>query len=157
MIRRWTAPLLCAALLACGRTAPPSDAEPSARATPPPAPTVALPSTATAPVVDARTEVLQLALDVKEMDGFWHTDVRPDRVPLKIAPHDALPESVALVKFGRPVVVEPGAKLRFETIEVGETEARIGYRYDVEGVIVDVKLAHDGTRWRVVDTNVAEH
>jgi hypothetical protein len=158
MLRRWTAPLLLVLATACTGTAPPPDAEPSAREKPSAsAPAVAAPATAAKPAVDATTEVLQLALDVAEMDGFWHIDVRPDRVPLKIAPHAALPESVALVKFGRPVVVESGAPLRFETIVVDAADARVAYRYDPEGVSVDVRLQHDGTRWRVVNASAAEH
>ncbi len=154
MIRRWTASLVLALASACAGAAPPADAEPSAREPPP---TVGAPATApTKPVADAATEVLQLALDVKEMDGFWHVDVRPDRVPLKIAPHADLPASIALVKFGEPVVVEKDAPLRFETIQVNDAEARVHYRYDPEGVIVEVRLWSDGTRWRVVDTRVAE-
>lgn len=157
MIRRWTAPWLALLVSACTGSAPPTDAEPRAHDRPPSAPPAAAPVSAPAkPVADATTEVLQLALDVKEMDGFWHTDVRPDRVPLKVAPHTDLPSSIALVKFGEPVVIEKDAPLHFETITVSASEARVGYRYDPEGVIVEVRLQSDGTKWRVVDTSVAE-
>lgn len=156
MFRRWTTLLLLVLASACTGTTPPSDAEPSAREPPAAAPSVAAPAVPVEPAVDPKNEVLQLAIDLPQLDGFWHVDVRPERVPLKIAPHSDLPASISLVKFGKPVVIEKDAPLHFETIRVGEDEARVGYRYDPEGVIVDVRLQHDGTRWRVVDADVAE-
>ena len=56
--------MLLVLVSACTGTAPPSDAEPSAREPPPSAPTVTAPATAAKPVTDAKTEVLQLALDL---------------------------------------------------------------------------------------------
>jgi hypothetical protein len=104
----------------------------------------------------ATAAVLQLALDIPEMDGFWHTDVRPERVPLRIAPHPKLPVPLMVDKFGTRVVVEKDAPLQFDAIRIAGDEAHVAYRYEPEGVIAEVELASTGGRWRVVSSDVAE-
>jgi hypothetical protein len=111
---------------------------------------------APAKAVDDRSTILQLAIDLPQMNGYWHIDVRPDRVPLKVAPHPDLPAPLGLVKFGEAVVVETDAPLRFERIVVAGDSARVGYRYEPEGLIVDVRLESDDAGWHVVDAQIAE-
>lgn len=120
------------------------------------------------------TEILQLVLDAKELEPYWHIAEHPERAPLEIevmsdlatfaSSHGAT--DAKLTKFGQPVVVKnappgPGdrpSELRFGMrLDVRGDTAEVELRYPVEGLGGVAKLAKEAGRWQLVEVKVVEH
>jgi hypothetical protein len=127
------------------------------------------------PASDAKTEettgkgtseddlktVLQLVIEDGELDEHMHL-TEPGRFPLKVAGKD-LPSGIALTKAGQPVKILAGepvkkdAALVITKIEISGSEATVGYRFDIEGLVGTAHLKKASYGWELTSSRVVEH
>lgn len=106
-------------------------------------------------------EILQLVINDEALDPYLHLE-EPGRFPLQISGGE-IPSGIELVKNTQPVKVvpEPDKKeapvLVFTSIEATSKEARIKYRYDVEGVRGSATVKKLEGRWQLSNSRVTEY
>jgi len=110
---------------------------------------------------DELKTVLQLVIEDPELDKNMHL-TEPGRFPLKMAGKD-LPSGIALTKAGQPVKIvqgEPAKKdavLVVTKIEISGSEATVGYRFDIEGVVGTAHLKKASYGWELTSSRLVEH
>lgn len=106
-------------------------------------------------------EILQLVINDEALDPYLHLE-EPGRFPLQISGGD-VPSGIELMKNTQPVKVvpEPAKKedpvLVFTNIDANNKEARIKYRYDVEGVRGSATVKKIEGRWQLSNSRVTEY
>lgn len=106
-------------------------------------------------------EILQLVINDEALDPYLHLE-EPGRFPLQISGGD-VPSGVELMKNTQPVKVvpEPSKKedpvLVFTSIDATNKEARVKYRYDIEGVRGSATVKKIEGRWQLSNSRVTEY
>lgn len=119
-------------------------------------------------------EIIQLVLDAKELEPYWHIAEHPERAPLEIevmsdlatfASSDGATDA-KLTKFGQAVVVKnapPGPSDRPWELRLGvrldiraDDTAEVELRYPVEGLGGVAKLTKVAGRWQLVEVKIVE-
>ncbi|HEX4336342.1 MAG TPA: hypothetical protein VH062_10545 [Polyangiaceae bacterium] len=110
---------------------------------------------------DELKTVMQLTIEDPELDKYLHLE-EPGRFPLKMAGKD-LPSGLGLTKAGQPVKIvdgEPAKKdavLVITKIEVTGSDAAIGYRFDIEGIVGTAHLKKASYGWELASSRIVEH
>lgn len=106
-------------------------------------------------------EILQLVINDEALDPYLHLE-EPGRFPMQISGDD-IPSGIELMKNTKPVKVVPtpeskeAAVLVFTSIDASSTQARIKYRYDVEGVRGSATVKKLEGRWQLSNSRVSEY
>jgi hypothetical protein len=106
-------------------------------------------------------QILELVINDEALDAYLHLE-EPGRFPLQISGGD-VPSGVELTKATKPVkiVTSEGSKteavLVFTSIEASAGEARVKYRYDVEGIRGSATLKKVEGRWQLINSRVSEY
>ena len=108
--------------------------------------------------------VVQLALDLNEIQGFYHPEM-PGRMPIMILDNDIVPNTLRLEKFGVPVEFWDKSTLftlgmtfflQFEEVKLKSNSATLQYQLFGEGIYVNLKLKKENDRWIIVSKQVVE-
>lgn len=102
--------------------------------------------------------ILQLVVDGPKLQPFLHGELA-NRRPLVIKLAAPVPEGLTVRKFDQAVrfAAKPtGPHLEVLSFRAGAAEARIEYRYAVEGVAGAVELRRETTGWKLVSETVTE-
>lgn len=108
--------------------------------------------------------ICQLALDLPQVQQYYHVDTNPERKPLRVLDSARLGQQPSLSKFGVPVVwvtaeeakKEKKAYVEFTKLEASGDEAVVSFRYRVEGISVAAHLRKTAGGWTVEKTDVSE-
>lgn len=110
-------------------------------------------------------EVLtQLVLDLEAMNGYYHADKLPERIPLVVIQSQLVGPELKLSKFGQPVVFmdKPSAQknkrahMEFTYVDIQPVQATIQFVYPAEGIAGTVSFTKNGKDWRVEKYNIVE-
>ncbi len=107
--------------------------------------------------------VLQTVIDSKELDGYFHVDVLPERKPLRVFVDKGIHRELDnLTKFGEPVqfIDRPTTDtphLAFDTIFVTTQRAIVTYRYPPEGIRGKAMLTKNNGGWIIKKFELYEH
>lgn len=110
----------------------------------------------------SETDMLQVLIDVPELQQYYHADVRPERIPLRLVCADPVCKDAAPTKFGEPVVIsdrisDPALPhLEITGVERSQDRSVIAFRYAVEGVAGRVELHRGATGWSVGTATIVE-
>jgi hypothetical protein len=105
--------------------------------------------------------ILQLVIADDALDPYLKLE-EPGRFPLKISGGD-IPSGIALEKNTKPVevVAAPGsdkeAVLVFTSIDADAKQARVKYRWDIEGVRGSASVKKLDGRWQLSSSRVTEY
>ncbi len=112
------------------------------------------------PANDTQT-MLTLLLDSPQLNAYFHVDVLPARIPLRIVKGDWYRPDINLMKFGQPVqFVEPAKSqvtcfvIRKFTIKA--TTATIQFRYPPEGIGGEAVFAKNQQGWQLKSIAIHE-
>jgi len=109
------------------------------------------------------TSLLQGALEVDVLAGYWHAD-KPGRKPLRVLKTHVVKQAPTLSMFGAPVeYVDAGGGanaapyLIFKKVELRGAEASVEIAYPAEGIaaFLDFKMSGDGS-WALRSKSVKE-
>jgi hypothetical protein len=106
-------------------------------------------------------QVLQLVINDEALDAYLKLE-EPGRFPLQISGGD-IPSGIELMKNTEPVKVvpAPAAKdapvLVFTSIDATSKQARVKYRYDIEGVRGSASVKKLDGRWQLSNSRVTEY
>lgn len=106
-------------------------------------------------------QILQLVINDEALDPILKL-AEPGRFPLQISGED-IPSGVELMKNTEPVKVVPPPKskqepvLVFTSIDADSKQARVRYRYDVEGVRGSASLKKLEGRWQLSNSRVSDY
>jgi hypothetical protein len=98
-------------------------------------------------------KILQLIIDSKQLEKYYHTDVLPERVPLRIINNNLINTNIRLVKFGRDVIFieqdnnEP--YLLFSAINIETDSAHVVFEYPPEGIKGLANLTKKNGNWEI--------
>lgn len=108
-------------------------------------------------------QILQHTIDLEALDRYYHAAELAERKPLRILRNDAVPEPLALTKFGQPVEFAKLADLAGKPyLEItGITHEKgvvtVAFRYRVEGIRGTATLDKSGAAWRVTGHRIVEN
>src|SRR5690606_5344077 len=106
-------------------------------------------------------QILQLVINDEALEPYLKLE-EPGRFPLQIS-GDAVPSGVELMKNTQPVKVVPAPSskdapvLVSTSIDATANEARVKYRYDVEGVRGSATVKKLEGRWQLANSRVTEY
>ncbi len=110
-------------------------------------------------------EVLaQLVLDLDAMNGYFHADKLPERIPLVVIQNQLVGPDLKLSKFGQPVVFmdktnaqkNKRAHIELTHADIQPAQATIQFVYPAEGIAGTVSFTKSGKDWRVEKYNIVE-
>jgi hypothetical protein len=104
-------------------------------------------------------DVLQEVMNDAELQPYLHLEL-PGRYPLKISAAD-LPSGAEILKGPEPVEIVAAPEgdapvLVFTEISIQGDQARVTYRYDVEGVRGSATVKKLDGRWQLTSSRVVE-
>ncbi len=96
--------------------------------------------------------ILQQVIDAKQLSGYFHADVLPERVPLRLLRNDWIHEDLKLSKFGEPVEIIPNSETHQAYMIItdlvrGEDSATLAFEYPPEGLTGTAKLSRQNDAW----------
>ncbi len=96
--------------------------------------------------------ILQQVIDAKQLSGYFHADVLPERAPLRLLKNDWIHEDLKLSKFGEPVeIISDGEThqpyMRITDVVLGEDAATLTFEYPPEGLTGTAKLSRRDDNW----------
>ena len=106
-------------------------------------------------------QILQLVINDEALEPYLKLE-EPGRFPLQIS-GDAVPSGVELMKNTQPVKIVPAPDskdapvLVFTSIDATSNEARVKYRFDVEGVRGSATVKKLEGRWQLANSRVTEY
>jgi hypothetical protein len=106
-------------------------------------------------------QILQLVINDEALEPYLKLE-EPGRFPLQIS-GDAVPGGAELMKNTQPVKIVPAPSskdapvLVFTSIDATANEARVKYRYDVEGVRGSATVKKLEGRWQLTNSRVTEY
>lgn len=107
-------------------------------------------------------QIYQAVIDIEALQRYFHVTDVPDRKPLLLLSNAATESRPALTKFGMPVQyvsqdeVASRPYIELTNANIGEAEAKIEFRYPVEGLSGHVTLKKYNQQWGVVDHALRE-
>jgi len=115
------------------------------------------------PSKDMQT-LLQMTLDLKAMEQYYHIDKLPERAPLIVIRNHYINADLKLKKFGTEVVFKKKkdisdrkqAYLEITKIDILENSAVLQYVYPVEGIAGTVNFKKIGQTWQVENVKIVE-
>jgi len=117
-------------------------------------------SEAARPVSEQRDlkEILQTVIDAEQLSSYYHADVLPDRIPLRLIKNAWVDEDLQLIQFGRPVVILPGTDtsapyLNISRVRINGDSATVSFEYPPEGLVGTATLSRQQDVW-VLDAMV---
>ncbi len=113
-------------------------------------------------------QIFQKAIDLDELQPFYHEKEIKARIPLIIINDSKIPNDLKLMKFGEPVKIiskSVAFQLGFNlddimelvSFEYGDDMAQIELNYRPEGIRVKVYLKKSRNDWRVKRSNIIEY
>lgn len=106
-------------------------------------------------------QILQLVIADETLDPLLKLE-EPGRFPLQISGDD-VPSGIELMKNTEPVKVVPPPQSKdepvmvFTNIDASSKEARVKYRYDIEGVRGSATVKKLEGRWQLINSRVTEY
>ncbi len=100
--------------------------------------------------------LLQRLVDNKQLDGYWHVDVFPERIPLRIVlPKKHLNKTLKLSKFSHDVILiensDEQQNFIIEEVNFDKKDAYIKFSYPPEGIKGKVQYIKESNAW--IETN----
>lgn len=109
-------------------------------------------------------KIIQKAIDLPELQQYYHVSELPNRSPLIIYLNNNLYYNFELFKFGKRVeiikdidAIKQKPHIKFNVINVTETIADLDFTYKVEGINVSMKLEKNNTNWIVINSKITEN
>ena len=105
--------------------------------------------------------VMQLSIDLKELQPYFHNSTRP----LVIELNKHVDYDVELTKFGLPVELKSKAEIfvenkksfiSFRQLSMNNAKAQVSFIYSGRGVLVDLELMKIGNDWIIDHSNLTE-
>ncbi len=111
--------------------------------------------------MEDKQEILQALIDSNQLNRYFHADVLPDRIPLRMIKGPWYEEGIRLTKFGQPVQFIADVKVKEPYLDVmamefSEGRATLRFRYPPEGLAGNVTLEKDQQRWIVKSLDIRE-
>ena len=104
--------------------------------------------------------VLQVVLDDPRLSGYYHFDVRPGRLPLKVANRTPTAFDVSLLRVGgqaaRPVEQVDRETMSIESLAITGNEAEVHLSFKAEGIAARATLLQQDGSWSIRHMSVAE-
>lgn len=105
-------------------------------------------------------QVLQLLLNAPQLAKYYHFDVRPERLPLRLANASGRDfGAVRLTAGGQPVSVVTGsdrAAIEITALALQGATANVTFSFRPEGVLGEASFKKAGGRWTPESIKVAE-
>lgn len=126
---------------------------------------VALTSSLFAQTTKDQQTVAQMCIDMDDLQMYYHENEDESRKPLIIFNDGTVPADLELKKFGVSVLFMTSAELFndgkmayliFDKFEVAENQATVEFRYDVEGVSVNLGLEKIAGTWMITSSQLSE-
>lgn len=98
------------------------------------------------------SEILQPVIDAKELLPYYHADILPDRIPLRLLRNIWVSDGKKLHKFGRDVefLASPVGNLPYMSISdirISEGVATVSFEYPPEGLAGTARLSNQRGVW----------
>jgi hypothetical protein len=105
-------------------------------------------------------QIVQALLDAPQLAQYYHFDVRPDRVPLKIVNRtETALDATGLTAAGKPTALsgeDDARALVITAFTIAGDVADLAFRFAVEGVAGKAAFKKSGGRWTIEALSVAE-
>jgi hypothetical protein len=110
-------------------------------------------------------DLIEAAINIDELQPFYHIDRFPNRVPLTINLDNHAVSCSSVEKFGEPVIildgesasrVEQDALVTIDLKEVTPNRADLALWYPAEGVLAHLRFEIIESRWVVTDSRLFE-
>lgn len=112
-------------------------------------------------------EIFKLAIDLPELQQYFHIDQFPERVPLKILEFGDINENSlkGLIKFDKPIRLITKEEIETNQIQdylgVGDWspvngKLRLQLYYPVEGITINYMFEKKNKLWKIVDSIIFE-
>lgn len=112
-------------------------------------------------------EIIELAIDLPELQQFFHIDLDSTRVPLIIKEFGTVNSKnlIGLEKFGKKVQVMDELTIKEKKINAylnigdwtyGGDNLRLQMDYPVEGITINMRLNRLNGHWEIVDLQIIE-
>jgi len=120
-------------------------------------------SPVTPSVGDEKQSIVQLSLNAKDLNSYFHIDVFPDRVPLIVVKNKYV-VGLKLRKFKHDVVfmdrktIKVGKKpyLELTNFKIEKNTASVDILYPPEGIYAQLKFVKFRYEWTLVDSKIVE-
>lgn len=112
-------------------------------------------------------EIIELAIELPELQQYFHIDLDSTRVPLIIKAFGTVNSKnlIGLLKFGQQVQVMDELTIKAKKINAylnigdwtyGGDNLRLQMDYPVEGITINMRLNRLNGHWKIVDSLVIE-
>lgn len=109
--------------------------------------------------------ILQLTVDLPKLQPFYHSDEVTGRKPLVLLVNEINTKCITLWKFDEPVVIVHdrnrmdsfSAYLEITKININRDNAKVTFKYIVEGVKGVANLQRINSKWMVTESKVIEY
>ncbi len=110
--------------------------------------------------------LLKKCLDLEELQEYFHSRIKPERIPLIIEKNINIPENINLEKFKKKVLIltkqyillyEIKTAITFEVFYIKGKKANIKFHYPIEGIKVDIKFKNINNKWFIKKKKVTEN
>lgn len=108
--------------------------------------------------------IIQRAIDLPTLQQYYHVKELPNRAPLVIYLNENQFFNLELQKFGRKVKLthninelEGTPYLKFNSISITPTNAKVNFTYKVEGINVSVLMKKESNDWVVTNSKINEN
>jgi hypothetical protein len=116
------------------------------------------------PISD-KQEIVQQCIDLELLQLYYHETEVEGRIPLVILDNGIIPADLKLTKFGQSVLFmrkedifnkNIKAFLSFDEFIITTNSAKIRFRYDIEGVRVNVEMEKKDSKWIIKTSDLFE-
>ena len=112
-------------------------------------------------------EIIGLAIDLPELQQYYHTASDSSRIPLKILEFGDVNAKnlVGLMKFGRPILVLSESEIKKQKLKAylhigdwtyGGDNLRLQMSYPIEGILINMMLKRTDGHWAIVTSMIME-
>jgi hypothetical protein len=98
------------------------------------------------------TGILQQVVNAKQLSEYYHADVLPERIPLRLLENEWIDKEIALTALGRRVEILSKSDadvpyLEISNVEISGESARVSFRYPPEGLVGIAELSRSDEHW----------
>lgn len=112
-------------------------------------------------------EIIKLAIDLPELQQYYHQDIDSTRIPLVIKEFGTVNSDnlKGLEKFGQEVKVLDESTLKEKNIKsylnigdwtYGGNNLRLQMDYTIEGILINIRLNRINGQWKIVNSIIFE-